>query len=241
MSENDLKDHLKIEELDDYMHGQLEPDELARVKRHLDDCPLCRLEIKRMARFEEIDSDDELAEEADWQSARFKMERAFKDRVLPVVVGKSSAERGARPSFFTLRWLAPLAAAAAVVILIFVYVERIYSPRVSHREFGPMRGELAPEYEIILESPVGNIQAYPDRFEWRSGVESDYYKIEIFTSDLEQVHVVESVKESKWVPPDSVKARFEHGTFYLWSVKGYKGLNREVTSPNAWFRIKSDE
>lgn len=240
MAENDLHGHLKIEELDDYMSGRLEPGGAARAKRHLDDCPLCRLEIKRMARFEDIESDNELAEEADWEAARFKLERAFKDRVLPVVVEKSSVERGARPSFFMPRWLAPLAAAAAV-ILMFVYIERASVLQDMYRDLGPMRGELAPEYEIILESPVGNIQAYPERFEWRSDVDSDYYKIEIFTSDLKQVYVVESVKKSEWALPDSIKARFEQGTFYLWSVKGYKGLEREVTSPNAWFRIRSDE
>lgn len=229
----DISGHVELNELDAYISGRLEPGAAAAIKRHLDECPLCRVEVMQIGRFEDIGSDDELAGEADWPAARFKMERAFKDRVLPNIAAEPAAESEAKPPFLMSRWLAPLTAAAAV-ILIFVYIERLHTPQ---HDFGPMRGVPGAEYEVILDSPVGNIADYPEKFDWHSEVASDYYKIEIFTSDLEQVYVIENLEESDWTMPDSIRTRFERGTFYLWNVKGYRGLKREIASPNAWFRI----
>jgi hypothetical protein len=228
---------MEPEELDAYVRGRLERSAAAAVKRHLDECALCRLELRRMKRFEDIESDDELAGEADWESARFKMERAFRDRVLPTVIAARSA--GSEPGFLynVSRWLAPLAAAAAVIML-FASIEGLNPPQYG---FGPMRGGAGAEYEIVLDTPVGNIADYPDKFDWHSKIESDHYTLEIFTSNLRQVYVADNLGNSDWTTPDSVKTLFERGTFYLWSVTGYRGLEREIASPNAWFRILSNE
>lgn len=65
----------------------------------------------------------------------------------------------------------------------------------------------------------------------------DYYTLEVFTSDLISVHREGRVEGSDWSVPDSLRSRFERGTIYLWHVRGYRGLEREVVSPNGWFRV----
>ncbi|HUV37928.1 MAG TPA: zf-HC2 domain-containing protein [Patescibacteria group bacterium] len=232
MMGHDTEIHPELSRIADCASGLLDDEESRDVIAHLSECPECRLEHRRLMRFQGIGADVELERESDWDGAARELERTFGERVLPAVV---PARRTARAGLSGFTWLAPIAAAAAVVLLIFVQIEM--NGPVKSPEPDPLRGGAAFEYGITLETPVGEIARVPGRFAWRSKSEKDYYTLEIFTSSLHTVHREDRITDSSWAIPDSLRSRFEPGTIYLWNVRGYRGLEREIVSPNGWFRI----
>lgn len=235
MSNGKEQDHPALDILAAYAADFLGGEESERMDVHLASCPLCRLEVKRIRRFQSIDSDVELAGKANWQSARFKLERAFAEQVLPAVARRRPPVPEAAGRRFGPGWLAPVAAAAAV-FLIFVYMERNAIPVTSPvSRFGPMRGGPSNEYGITLEAPLGELEGAPALFTWRSERENEFYALEIFTADLEPLHRVDRISGLSWSIPDSVSSVFEPDSIFLWNVQGFKGLESEVSSPNGWF------
>jgi len=230
------KSHPGIGDLAEYTAGSLHGSEAEEIREHLSGCPLCRLEIRKIERFESIDQDDDLAEEADWNGARFKLERAFRDSVLPAAgLGARPADRGSR-LISKLTWLAPITAAAAVFVL-FIHLESTRMELLPSRGMGPMRGDTAEEYKIALEGPSGIIERIPEQFSWKAERDNEYYVLEIFTSDLVNIYKEERIEGTAWAVSDSLISLFEPDSIYLWSVKGYKGLEREEISPNGWVKI----
>jgi len=63
-------DYDDLELLGRYLAGELTDDQTAFVREHLADCPACRLELRRLARFLALEQDDELAAEAAWDRAK---------------------------------------------------------------------------------------------------------------------------------------------------------------------------
>lgn len=232
-------DHPDIEKLADYSAGLLEESEAESIEKHLECCTPCRLEVKRIERFNTIDSDAALAQEAGWSQARFRLERALRENILPEFMGHEPAEAQKYRPPFGSKWLAPLTAAAAV-ILIFIYVEKARFPMVPSTDLGPMRGDSEVEYGVSLQSPVGEVAACPEQFQWYSDRKNDYYTLQIFTTDLSKVYTVDNIADTLWVVPDSLKAILHHEKIYLWSVKGHKGLERVLESPNGWFKINPE-
>jgi hypothetical protein len=235
MNNEKVVSHPDITELAAYRAGVLGRERARTVGAHLAGCARCRLELKKYKRFETIDHDGELEAEAGWEAARFRLDRAFRERVLPAVLPQDRVTAGERKRAFSLNWLAPVAAAAAV-ILIFIHFENTRIELMPYRGMGPMRGETA-KFEITLNAPSGEVKTIPEQFTWQSKRDDDYYTIEIFTANLINIYRVEHVEGSAWVVTDSLRSMFEPDSLYLWSVKGYKGLEREVTSPNGWFKI----
>jgi hypothetical protein len=241
MSENTTQNHPDIETLANYTAGLLNERDADNTRTHLETCQLCRLEIKRIERFERIDSDTDLQAEADWQAARVALERTFQEKVLPQVVrNKARAEDGGgvadRMSFWTrwqLRWLVPVAAAVAVALI----AVRVVEWGGPGDDVGPMRGPTTESFDISTGQPLGDIAGPPVRFTWKSRRENDSYTIEIYTSDLTKIYQQDGITESHWAASDSLKSLLELDTIYLWSVTGHKSLERETVSPNAWFKI----
>ncbi len=231
MTDKNARFHPELSRIADWSAGLLDGEEARAIRAHLDGCPACRIELRRLGRFQGIDSDGELEREAGWYDARIKLERAFEERILPAVV---SARRTSRTRWFAFAWFAPVAAAAAV-LLVFMQLER-NSPGRSPAS-GPLRGGAGFEYGIMLESPVGEIAQTPEQFAWHAKGGKDYFAVEIFTSQLSSVCRIDRIEDSYWSVPDSLRTLFEPGTIYLWHVRGYRGLEREVVSPNGWFRI----
>ncbi|UCF06023.1 MAG: hypothetical protein JSV33_03045 [bacterium] len=239
MDRDNFTEHPGLEILTAYACGCAEDDTADRLEQHLDSCLLCRLEVKRIRRFQRIGSDRELAEEANWSEACFKLERALKERILPTVAVRKKESRQAPVTRLSFNWLAPIAAAAAV-ILIFLAVERSGISPGFGPGFGPMRGEPVVEYGITLEAPLGEIERVPEQFSWHPRRENEYYSIEIFTADLTQIYWAERIEDSTWVVPDSLATILEPDSIYLWNIKGYKGLEEEALSPNGWFKVNAD-
>ena len=73
MAEREFDNHPDLELLAAHAAGQSAENESAAIQRHLEDCPFCRLELKRLKRFANIDADEELLEDAGWRRAEFAL------------------------------------------------------------------------------------------------------------------------------------------------------------------------
>jgi len=241
MPDDPKRSHVAIETLAAFIEKRLAPEELEAVRRHLAECALCDLELKRLERFLTLDSDRELEEEARWRDAEPRLEAAFRGKTLPEIrrgapaairpVSEMRRRSGAR----AIRWLVPAAAAAGFALFLF-FAARTPSPQAPPARDNPLRG--APvEYGIALTAPVGEIAAAPERFAWRSSRANEYYSVEIFGADLKKIYAADRLADTTWAVPDSLKGLLKPRVIYLWNVKGYRGLERIDLSPNGWFKI----
>jgi hypothetical protein len=237
MNDDTPRGHPDVETLDVFRRGAMSEPHEEETRRHVDSCVECRLELKRLSRFEEIEADDELARDADWQAARVSLERVFDEHVLPEVVDRERPARGeidGRPfrSRWQIRWLAPVAAAAAATLLVVTQVGKGPSD-----DLGPMRGPDVESSGIVIVEPTGEIEEAPKQFTWEAKTENDYYTLEVFTAGLENVYTEDEIPQSHWSATDSLRSLLARDTIYLWNVTGHKGLERETVSPNGWFKI----
>jgi hypothetical protein len=230
------KEHIDLEKLSKYLEGKLSRNEAEAVRQHLDSCPLCGLELKRLRRFETIDSDGDLARKGEWLYARTKLEKALGERIVPAATGPGGRIVRFRRAARAARWLVPAAAAAAVVFVIahFAANERSGAPAPGT---SVMRGAPPVAYGIELMEPVGEIAVFPAVFKWKSDRMDDRFTLEIFTPKLERVVLERNIKESSWKTPDSLRTALKPGVVYLWNVRGYRGLESASASPNGWFKF----
>jgi hypothetical protein len=236
MPEGTAGRHIDHEKLADFLEGKLPEEEARRVKEHLDRCALCRVELKRLERFRSIDADEDLARQAEWPYARTKLDSGVRHRVIPEIIGtRGGAARRLRVAR-AVRWLVPLAAAAILVVVI-VRLAGQGEPAAPGREKGPMRGAPAAQYGITLEKPLGELDSLPGVFVWHSPRNDDYFSLEILDSRLRSVYRADRIAGSPWKAPDSLRTALRTDVIYLWGVKGYKGVERVISSPNGWFKI----
>ena len=240
MSGEANRSHPDIDALAGYASGELD-DEVTR--RHVESCPVCRLELKRMVRFEHLETDGDLLRDAGWAAAQPRLERAFRNQVLPEVVPPTSPRRRERTSIWErwqIRWLVPVAAAAAVLLVVF-QTDLVEKSRTPSEDLGPVRGTPVEAPDIVPEKPVGNIAAAPEVFAWTPQAKEDYYTLAILTPNLEKIFEVNRIPEARWEVTDSLKSILEKDAIYLWSVTGHKGVEPVTTSPNAWFKITDEQ
>jgi len=235
MPEEKAGRHIEPEALADFLEGKLPEEESRLVREHLDRCALCRLELRKLERFRSIDADEDLARQAEWPYARTKLDSAARHRIIPEVIGRRGTAARKSRAAKAARWLLPFAAAAAFIVLV-IRLAGQGEPEAPALEKGPMRG-AAVEYEIALEKPVGEIDSLPGVFAWHSTRSDDYFTLEILTSRLRPVYHSPRIAGSAWKTPDSLKTGLNTDIIYLWSVKGYKGVERVISSPNGWFKI----
>ncbi|MDD4857989.1 MAG: hypothetical protein PHD74_07765 [Candidatus Krumholzibacteria bacterium] len=233
--------HIDIETIERLLKGDLADGEAEAARRHLETCPLCGLELKRLKRFNAIDSDEDLARRAEWLYARTRIEKAFGERIAPFAMRSRSRASLSSRAVNAVRWLGAAAAAVAVVAVM-VHFAMKEGPRERPQAPAPgrsiMRGAPPVEYGIALEEPAGPVEARPGIFKWKSNRDDDYFVLEIFTSSLDKICRATNVRESYWNIPDSLGIKLEPGVVYLWNVRGYKGLERAAASPNGWFKIE---
>jgi hypothetical protein len=239
MSDETTRNHPGIEALAGLSDGRLENNEAEIIRTHVDGCSDCRLEIKRLQRFEGIETDQELATEARWQSAKSRLEDKFHKNILPELgIKEATREQAPKQPFWyrwRLQWLVPAAATAAAVLFIFSVVDR--DPSVDP---GPMRGPGIESAVILIDQPSGDLTEAPKVFSWKTTAECEFYSIEIFTADLKKIYTEGEIPETRWVATDSLKTLLATNTIYLWNVVGHKGLEPETVSPNGWFKITPD-
>lgn len=233
-------EHLDLESLEKYLLGKLEEREAEAARQHLEKCALCDLELRRIQRFASIDSDDDLARSAEWIYARRKLENAFGERMAPsaaraandAIGRKNRLSRASRIA----RWIVPVIVMAAGLVLI-AYFSKREEPRIIGPLRHVMRGAPPVRYDIELTEPTGEIHSIPAVFKWKSERDDNRYTLEIFTPTLSRIYRAESIAGSSWTAPDTLGTILKPNIIYLWSVKGFKGLERVDASPNGWFMI----
>jgi len=236
MENRNSDSHPDIERLAEYGAGHLDTVEAGEIKQHLEVCPLCRLEIKKMDRFSKIDTDIQLEESSDWSRAGAEMERFFSERIIKrPEAGKDNKTR-INWKRWHLYWLMP-AAVAATLVVIFAIKGPAPGRMESDHSYGPLRGDTVEKVNIELLVPAGRINRVPLVFNWKSDQEYEFYSLEIFKADLTEVYSCDSIKGTTLILPDSSASIFKKGETYLWNVKAYKSVERVSSSNDSWFKI----
>ena len=212
--------------------GGLPADEIERIRNHLHGCPSCRLELKRLRQFNHDDQDPDAVADADWGRAELALQRAFEEKVRPVIQAEQSGGSGRR------WWVGVGSVAAAAVLAVLVLNFGGEPFRDSGRlDEGPIRGGESAKSMIILEEPAEDMDHPPLEFVWCSEREFDSYILEVFSPDLEPVFRMTDLLETRVDIPDSLLLLLHPGETYLWSVQGRSGLADADLSLTAWFRI----
>jgi len=228
--------HLTPGELERYLDGRMEERERARAEQHLSDCIHCRLELLYLKRFREIDDDEDLLLESQWNYASGELERR-RLNLVEILRGGGEAEvprLGGMGSFFRRNWLAPLAA-AAVIILIFLGLEGVREKK-SFPGVEVMRG-ARDRTTVEVVSPSGKIERLPGGFEWKYSGELDSFEVEVFSSTLKNVFRVSGVEGNVLPLNDSLKVLIKPGVLYFWKVTGFRDGEAVTSSSTAWFSI----
>lgn len=220
-------DHLDPQLLAARAAGALPADAVARVEGHLVDCVLCRLEAARAARFLELETDEAAASEADWPAAESRLRAAW-----PSTPASAATRRRRAP----VGWLLPAAAAAALVLVAVTAGDQLWRATPQEDSDG-MRGTAVIAPVIQPLSPIGELEAAPERFTWSATREFDAFALEVFTDDLDPVVRLKDVMETHADLPDSLRERLLPGTTYFWHVEAWEGLTVAEASPTVSFRV----
>lgn len=222
-------EHPDLAELLARAGGLLDAETAVRVDAHLETCAECRLEVRRLARFEALDTDDEAAVAGDWNQAAPRLDAAWRDTIRPAL------PTARRPRRRLPRWLGPVAAAAAVACVAFL----VGVPGLRDQHPGSpdtMRGGPAA-VAITATAPVDDVAEIPAFFAWDTERDFDTYVLEVFTEDLGTVLCLDGLASTRVELPDSLRAAFTPGTTYFWHVEGHEGLTATAASASVSFRV----
>jgi hypothetical protein len=259
--------HPSLDTLVEFVDGLLTDTEAELIDRHLESCVACRLEARRLARFATIDNDTELLAAADWSRARFELNKMYQDKIKPAVEltshqsedrtqeklplhgwsGQSGpsgdvAQKQAGWQRFVVNrgwWLAPVAA-AAVLVIVFLGQDKSTGPELQDPWSEPLRGEQIIEPAVVPISPLGEVSSCPQHFSWQVAEAFDTYTLEIFTPNLELVFRQANIPTARFTVTDALQQLLEPDQTYLWSVQGLHGLRTTSVSASGWFRILAE-
>ena len=219
------ENHPDLELLLSRASGVVDADVAAAVDAHVKECGLCRLELKRAARFDELDRDEEAATEANWPEAADRLDAAWKNR--------------ARTQRRIPRWLIPVAAAAVIALIAVSVGDRaVRDPMGAGRD--TVRGLHATEPVIRADGPTGEVTGRPARFTWSTEGDFDSFVLEVFTENLGTVLRLEDLATRQVDLSESQRALFAPDTTYFWHVEGRQGLTATEASATVWFRIRNE-
>lgn len=234
MSDRRKTDHPDLFELAAYAEGSLDGKPQAAIRLHLTECALCSLEMKRLARFESIDEDQELMAEASWESAEAELATSHRASGFS---GRKQSVSGNK-NIFSWRWAVP--AAAAAVLLVLFLPDVLESPERYSDQSSPLRGGEELVTEIFPLAPVGELAGPPEFFSWKQGKPFDSFTLRIFTPELEPVYEEAGITSRKRAVADSLLASLRPGKIYLWTVTGHSGVEEAAASPAAKFSIREN-
>ncbi len=231
MSDRAPDAHPDPQRLGRWRDGDLADADAAGLAAHVADCPLCRLELRRLELFAASEPAPAALAEAGWDGAELALQRAFREQIAPALAPARRGRRAAR-----LVWLGPVAAAAALALFLVARPERGPLPTLTGGPDTP-RGGPAAASALAPLAPTGELAAAPDTFRWRDAAAHEAWTLTVYTPQLETVLSVPGLTAPVWAVPDSLRPCFVPGRTYLWNVEGRRGLGARDLSPNAWFRI----
>ncbi|MDY0110856.1 MAG: zf-HC2 domain-containing protein [Candidatus Krumholzibacteria bacterium] len=247
-------DYDDLERLGRYHAGELTDEQAAFIREHLADCPACRLELRRLARFLALEQDDELSAEAAWDRAKSALDARVAALWPP---SADQSNRAARRTDWTAarnhrlrivprsQWWIPVAAAAAMTLVVLGINRADFSATAPEGgamlpaldAVGPLRGGEKATARFVTLRPIGDIAAKPDTFAWHAEQPWDRFTLEIYTPGLRTVYRREQLATTHFAVPDSLRALLRADSTYLWSVQGFHKLEPVGATPEAWFRI----
>jgi len=226
--------HPDLVTLEKYLHGELDDAGRRKLEMHLDVCPVCRVEIKTLGWFEEIDRDEEFAREADWDVAGRILDNWAEEWIKEKVRAEKtyrhieSAQRKISLSTF----LSPLVA-AAIIILIFIGIQDSFNSRYG----SIMRSGVLEKSKIELMEPQGDITELPDAFMWDYSFDTDEFELDVFTPELRPIISVKRIKGGRYRIDNTLRASIKPGVIYIWRVSAYRDGEKISTSKTVWFRL----
>lgn len=181
-----------VDELDALRHGELPPDEVQRVERHLRLCPRCR-QLEHRAQLEPAEVDD-----LTWN----RVERGLDARPAPW------RERLAVRPEIRAGWLAA-AALVALGIGLTLWVAR---PGLDSRDelVSPVRGP-----SIGAGEPAGLVDRV-DLFSWSAPPIAASFRLEL--ADEDRTVFAGEVPAEGWRAPSRLREELEPGVPYRWRV-----------------------
>lgn len=204
------------EKIDEYLKGELSPDNTARFEEHYFNCPSCFYKTREKS---ELLGLIKQAKEEIFSPAERDVRR--RGAGLKRITGDLTPRR----------WMAVAATAAlalAAVLLIAPKLKRA-SPGLVFDGDMAVRGE-----SLSVIAPRGEGKAAPVSFEWRPLASAAEYQVTLSGAKMEWTT---TTKETKVALPPDIKAALKAG-IYAWQVKAYSGQGTLLaSSPKVEFKI----
>jgi len=162
----------------------------ALMKRHVDGCPNCRTELQMLRSFT--------------SSQVAPQERAAVDEIAARLKTSSAPREERQPwwkQLFAPRWLTPVAAALALVMLaagVTIELRRRTQPALDTSAGG---SEVLRSPAIAILSPVGDLQNKPSGIRWEPAPNAARYRVRIMEVDRGELWSAETTATLIELPP----------------------------------------
>jgi len=204
------------EKIDEYLKGELSPDETARFEEHYFNCPSCFFKTREKS---ELLGLIQKAKEEIFSPAERDVRRrgAGLKRITEVLAPR--------------RWMAVAATAAFALAAALLIV-----PNLKRANPGPIfNGDMAVRGDsLIIIAPMGEGKTAPAVFEWKPLASAAEYQVTLSGAKLDWTA---TTKETKIALPADIKAALKAG-IYVWQVKAYSSQGTLLApSPKVEFKI----
>lgn len=204
-------------------------EERAVLEAHAVECPACAAERELAAAFDTV---PDVMGDADVSPIVSRLEGAMSQHL-------SSSARQATSKTRLARW-APRLAAAAVLVLAVGTLFRVLQPGPPPLPRGT-GSDIARGSIVQLVDPVGELEALPNEFVWRSVPGAASYNVKLLTV-ADEILWSESVSNLTVPLPDSLIQELQPMVTYYWSVDAFDETGaRLARSRRTNFRVNAME
>ena len=166
-----------IEKLESLLGQDASSVELAR---HVETCAHCLTELNLLRSFQTEPRDQEEADAV----------RLIESRLRPVLDGRAPQEAPRRwwTQLFTVRWLSPVAiAAACALIAIAIGLQLKHEPAPTLTAFNSTGGEVLRSGAVSLIAPLGDVTEVPTTVRWQPVPDAVQYEVRLLEVDHHQL------------------------------------------------------
>jgi len=201
--------------------GLLSDEEKLQFENHLLECEYCFQDLYRTAPLTAMMREGEMVPSGEFDLAGEKEAEA---------ISKKPSDKKGIFRNFRRSWIYAAAAAAAVLVAVFILVW-IQGPGQKTEQ---LRGH--DDVSILVQSPVGEVPS-PSELRWKpvGGVSS--YVVKLY-SDSGYLLWEGSSEETKAVLPDSIREDLFPGQTYLWQVEAVTTKGERLKSHMIRFRVR---
>lgn len=223
-------DCLSLEELDAYLAGKLQGRKLEHMDLHLRSCSMCAAELKQLGAFLSLKEEEIPLDAEQWKRAKntldLQLQELFKRRLAAAQAPGLRERLAAFRSSFWLLIAQPAYVRAAAAIVLAVGIGLVfyqYAPywRQAGQPETMVERAVEPGAKIEIVQPLGKVNRFSLIFQWQPVAEARYYRIEIYTADLDAVATSDEILTSRASLPDETVGKLQRGKSYLWKVQAF--------------------